>query len=204
MVTPAGKSPIKKPYRLKFGKKISICGLNKAKKFVLLAGWTDGSLMQNVIAAKLGHILDVPYVCDMVPVDVILNGVYRGCYLLTNKPGINAGNVDIDEAHSIMWELDTAMDEEFTFRSPIYNLPVMVKDPDMDETRFLEWKEDFIKMEQALTEGKADDWIDIPEYAAYRAVYEIMGNDEIGWPKSLKIYKTEGVNINLGRCGILM
>lgn len=188
----------KKPYRLKFSKKIALCGLNKAKNYVLLAGWTDGSLMQNAVAAKIGHILEVPYVCDMIPVDVILNGVYRGCYLLANKPGINAGNVDIDEPTSIMWELDTSMDEEFTFRSPIHDLPVMVKDPDMDEARFLEWKEDFINMEKALSEGKADEWVDIPEYAAYRAVYEIMGNDEIGWPKSLKMYKTEGEKYKFG------
>lgn len=188
----------KKPYRLKFSKKISLCGLNKAKSYVLLPNWTDGSLMQNAIAAKIGHMVDMPYVCDMIPVDVILNGIYRGSYLLANKPGINAGNVDIDEETSIMWELDTSMDEELTFRSPIYNLPVMVKDPDMDEARFLEWKEDFIQMERAVNEGKGEEWIDLEQYAAYRAVYTIMGNHEVGLPHSVKIYKTEGGKYKFG------
>jgi hypothetical protein len=188
----------KKPYRLKFSKKISLCGLTKAKNYVLLAGWTDGSQMQNAIAAKIGHMVDMPYICDMIPVEVVLNGIYRGSYLLANKPGINAGNVDIDEETSIMWELDVAMDEDFTFYSPIYNLPVMVADPDMDEARFLEWKEDFIQMEQGVAEERADEWIDLEQYAAYRAVYDIMQNHELGHPKSLKLYKTEGGKYKFG------
>ncbi len=188
----------KKPYRLKFSKKISLCGLIKAKNYVLLAGWTDGSQMQNAIAAKIGHMVDMPYICDMIPVEVVLNGIYRGSYLLANKPGINAGNVDIDEETSIMWELDKSMDEEFVFRSPIFNIPVMVADPDMDEARFLEWKEDFLQMEEAVSEGRADEWIDLEQYAAYRAVYDIMQNQELSHPKSLKLYKTEGDKYKFG------
>lgn len=182
----------KKPYRLKFNKKISICGLPKAKSYVLLANYTDASLIQNALAFKLGQMLELPYTNESVPVDVKLNGIYKGSYLLTNKPGINAGSVDIDEDNSVMWELDIAYDEEYKFRSPILDLPVMLSDPEMDEAAFEEWKADFIAMEEAAVNYNAAEFVDMDLFARYYLVYEIMKNSEIGWPKSVKLFKTKG------------
>lgn len=188
----------KKPYRLKFDKKQQLCGLNKAKSYVLTANWTDVSLMQNPMAAFLAKMLGLPYTNTFIPVDVIFNGSYRGSYLLTNKPGINAGSVDIDEEKSVMWELDDSYDEDFKFMSPIYNLPVMLKDPDMDAERFEYWKQDFIAMEEAVSRGEVEEWIDVDTYARYRTVYTILYNKEIGHPKSLMLYKTEGGKYQFG------
>ena len=180
----------KKPYRLKFEKKQQLCGLKKAKNYVLTANWTDFSLMQNPIASYLAKFFNLPYTHTMVPVDVILNGTYRGSYLLTNKPGINAGSVDIDENSSVMWEIDKNYDEELKFKSPIYDLPVMLADPDMDSIGFNYWKHDFIKMEEAVRDGRPADVIDIDEYARYRCVYDILLNSDLYLPKSLKMFKT--------------
>ena len=188
----------KKPYRLKFEKKQNICDLNKAESFVLTSNYTDVSLMQNPIAAFLGKMLEVPYTHSYVPVDVIFNGSYRGSYLLTNKPGINSGSVDIDESVSVMWEMDKSFDEENQFKSPVYNLPVMLSDPDMTLERFEFWKQDFINMEKAVSEGNIEEWIDLDTYAKYRVVYSIMYNKEIGHPKSVKIWKTEGGKYQFG------
>lgn len=182
----------KKPYRLKFDKKVSLCGLPSAKNFVLLANYNDHSLIQNALAFKLGQMLNLPFTPSCIPVEVKLNGVYKGSYLLTNKPGINSGSVDIDEDNSIMWELDTSYDEDLKFMSPILNLPVMVSDPDMDEKTFEEWKADFLALEKAAINGNAGEMVDMDELARYILVYEILKNDEIGWPKSLKLFKTKG------------
>lgn len=188
----------KKPYRLKFEKKQSLCGLKKAKNFVLIPAWSDVSLMQNAIASFLAQLLGLPYTHEMIPVDLILNCVYRGSYLLTHKPGINAGSVDIDEDSSVMWELDTNFDEDLQFMSPHFQLPVMLSDPDMNEERFLEWKEDFCKMEKELIDGKGAEWFDMDDYARYRLVNDILKNDEIGFPKSFKMYKSEGGKYHCG------
>ena len=182
----------KKPYRLKFDKKISLCGLPKAKNFVLLANYTDNSLMQNALAFKIGEMLELPYTPVGIPVDVKLNGTYKGSYLLTNKPGINAGSVDIDEDRSIMWELDIIYDEELKFKSPLLDLPVMVADPDLTEEQFEYWKNDFIEMEKSVVKLKASEYIDLDIAAKYLLVFEIMKNDEIGYPKSVKLFKSEG------------
>lgn len=182
----------KKPYRLKFSSKISLCGLTKAKNYVLLANYTDPSFMDFVLATKLAQYLELPYTNDVIPVDVALNGRYLGAYILTNKPGINAGSVNIDEDNSIMWELDLHFDEDYKFRSPIYNLPVMVADPDVTDEQFEYWKQDFIEMEKAVKNKNAADYIDLDVYARYLLVYDIYKNDELQHPKSVKLYKTKG------------
>lgn len=184
---------IKKPYRLKFDKKVSLGGLPSAKNYVLLANYMDCSLLQNVLAFKIGTMLGLPYTNKAMPVDVILNGIYKGSYLLTNKPGIIAGSVDIDESNSIMWELDISYDEDLKFKSPIFDLPVMVADPsDIDDDAFEYWKNDFIEMERAVYQRKAGEYVDLEIAAKYLAVYEILRNGDIGYPKSFKMYKTQG------------
>lgn len=188
----------KKPYRLKFDKKVSLCGLNKAKSFVLTANWTDESLMQNSIASFIGKMFNIPYTHTYIPVDVILNGVYRGSYLLTNKPGINAGSVDIDEDNSVMWELDINFDEDLKFISDTFEMPVMLADPDLDETHFELWKEDYNEMEKGVNEGRASEYIDLDEYVRYRMIYYLFRVNDIGFPKSLKLYKTKGGKYNFG------
>lgn len=188
----------KKPYRVKFDKKVSLCGLPAAKNYVLLANYTDPSLLQFALATRIGDILELPYTNSVVPVDVTLNGVYKGSYMLTNKPGINAGSVDIDEDNSIMWELDIAYDGDLQFRSPLFDLPVMVADPDMDEETFEMWKQDFIDMEKGCYEGRPGDYFDLDIFARYLLVYEIMGVSEIGFPKSVKFFKTKGGKYIMG------
>jgi hypothetical protein len=41
--------------------------------------------------------------------------------------------VDIDETRGVLFELDNNYDEKYKFLSKIFKLPVMVKDPDIDE-----------------------------------------------------------------------
>lgn len=188
----------KKPYRLKFDKKKQLCDLKKAKNYVLTANWTDESLLQNSIASFIGKMFDIPYTHTYVPVDVVLNGIYRGSYLLTNKPGINAGSVDIDEDNSIMWELDISYDEDLKFKSDTYDMPVMVADPDLSEVQFEYWKNDYNEMEKAVKQGRASEYIDIDEYVRYRMVYYLLRVTDIGFPKSMKLYKTKGEKYKFG------
>ena len=194
----------KKPYRLKFDKKISLCGLTKAKSFVLIANYVDGTLMKNAIAFKIGQLLEMPFTNHSIPVSVVLNGRYKGAYMLSEKIGINSGSVNIDEEKGILWELDTHFDEDYKFHSQIYNLPVMVKDPDLlevvtlqdDEDRealanelFHNWQTDFEKMEAAIKNGIPETELDMDQAVNYILANVIVRNGEIGWPKSVYLFK---------------
>lgn len=189
----------KKPYRLKFDKKQSLAGLPKAKSFVLISNYIDNTLMRNAVAFKIARMLGLPYSNDVVPVNLVFNGTHRGCYILTNKVGINSGSVDIDEGRGILWEIDVSYDEPYRFHSETFDLPCMVKDPDFleisagDEQRAQElwefWKQDLEEALSAVSYGIWQEKIDPEQFAKYVLVNSIMHNGELSYPKSLYLYK---------------
>lgn len=194
----------KKPYRLKFSKKISLLGLEKAKSYVLIANYIDGTLMRNAFAYKAAELLGVPYTNHCIPVDVVLNGQYRGSYFLSEKVGINSGSIDIDEEEGALIEFDTAMDEAHCYFTPRYNLPLMVKDPDLDDwaekdTTFLTqaWmdtlKADIDMLELAASgddyDVRLEDYVHLEELADYVLIQMVCGNEECNHPKSTFMWR---------------
>lgn len=190
----------KKPMRLKFDKKTSICGFKKAKNYVLLANYIDNSLIRTSVAMWLAEKLNVPFANHTLPCHIYINNSYAGVYTMTEKIGINSSSVDIDENTGILLELSLEYDEPYKFRSQNYDLPVMVKDPDFDELaeagemlaadRLKLWQDDFNAAETLATQGRGEEAFDIDSFVNYMLLYEITGNHEIGAPKSIYVHKT--------------
>lgn len=204
----------KKPYRLKFDKKIGLGGMKKAKSYVLLANYIDPTLLHNAFAFKLAELLGLPYSNHCVPADVYLNGQYKGSYMLTEKVGLNAGSIwDVSESEGVLYELSNEFDEEWKFYSDIYGLPVMIKDPDLtalqksDSTfsaqkEFDKWKREFGMMEYSAfipddtpdLDGRypgmrPEKYIDMDELARWTMVYLATGGGELNHPKSVFMYR---------------
>lgn len=190
----------KKPYRLKFDKKISICGFDKSKSYALIANYIDCTLMRNTIALKIAQLLEMPYTNHCQPIRVYFNGICKGAYIITEKIGISSSSVDLDEETGILLELDSNFDEAYKFKSAKYDLPVMVKDPDFDEVAEMKgvtpealldtWKNDFEEFEEKVYKDMdLSDCLDMESFVNYMLVYNICGNREILWPKSLYMYK---------------
>ncbi len=193
----------KKPYRLKFEEKVSLCGMAASKNYVLIAHHIDPTLMSNPIAFKMAELLGMEFVNSAVPVEVTLNGKYRGAYMLTEQIQISKTSVNIDEENSILFELDSNYDEEWQFMSPIFNLPVMVKDPDMTQELFDYWKNDFEELERNLAKDSIatsgyHDMIDVKSLADFLIVFNMTGNRELLYPKSVYLYKTKGDKYKFG------
>lgn len=85
----------KKPYKLKLDKKASIMGMEEAKDWVLLANYTDKTLMRVGISLKLSRLMNFPWTCDDRFVEVVLNGEYIGNYQLVEpvQQGVNRVNI---------------------------------------------------------------------------------------------------------------
>ena len=197
----------KKPYRFKMDNKASVCGLPKAKSFVLLANYIDCTLMRNTIAFWIANYLEIPFSNHAIPVRVIFNGIDKGAYLLTEKLGIGGGSVDIDEDKGMLFELDTNYDEDYKFKykNNGYNLPVMVKDPDITDINlpegytvdqyFAAWQADFTEMADAVTanDPNADlsKYIDLEQMAKFFVVAVFSNNHEFEHPKSFYLHKEE-------------
>ena len=93
----------KKPYRIKFESKQSLLGLNdrlKAKSWVLLADYYDYSMLRNASAFYLGNSLlnqKGYYSSSYQHVNLYINGIYNGVYLLAEQQQANSGRVDVEE-----------------------------------------------------------------------------------------------------------
>jgi len=94
---------IKKPYRIKFDEKQSMLGLNdnaKAKSWVLLAEFYDYSLMRNATAFTLGDNLmngQGYYASDFQHVNLYINDIFNGIYVLAEQQQVNKNRVNIYE-----------------------------------------------------------------------------------------------------------
>ena len=126
----------KKPYRLKFAEKMKPLGMTKGKNWVLLSNYQTGSLMSNAIGMKAANLMEASAANHIVPVDLYLNGEYRGSYNFTEKVGMANNSVDVfDESVAALLELDSYYDEPDgqKFRSTPYDLPINIKEPEFAE-----------------------------------------------------------------------
>ncbi|MDR0718479.1 MAG: CotH kinase family protein [Treponema sp.] len=195
----------KKPYRLKFPEKQKLFGYDKAKSWVLLANHQDPTLIMNTVTFKLGEKMKLPYTNHAVHVELILNGVYEGSYVLTEQVQVGKGRVDIDEDDGFLVELDSYYDEEPKFTSISSQLPIMIKSPeDLTDPSGYDFVKDSINELDRLVfaedfpENGYRDLIDIDTFVKFLIVNEAVGNSELSYPKSAYMYKDKGGKICLG------
>jgi len=88
----------KKPFKLKLGKKQSLLGMSKSKHYAILAHADDGfGYLRNFTGFDLGKRIGLPWTPSQQPVEVIINGDYRGLYFLTESIRVEENRVDITE-----------------------------------------------------------------------------------------------------------
>ena len=189
----------KKPYRLKFAEKLKPLGMTKGKSWVLLSNYQTGSLMSNAIGMKAANLMGSAGANHIVPVDLYLNGEYRGSYNFTEKVGFSNNSIDlIDESRAAMLELDSYYDEpdEQKFRSKPYNLPVNIKEPDfsegLTELTLETIEQSFNSFVSALYYGEdISPYVNIEQLVRFMMVNELTLNYEFYHPKSTFCYRED-------------
>lgn len=191
----------KKPYKIKLDSKESLLGLKKEKDWVLLANYIDPTHLLNLTAFKVGQLLDMPFTNHGIAVNVTVNGEYMGIYTFTEQVEVKKNRVNVDKKKGVLLELDSYFDEPFKFKSTHYNLPIMIKDPDLsdekpgDQVKLLnKIKADFTELEVALADAdfpntNYKDFIDIESLVKFFIVCDITDNQELNHPKSTYIHK---------------
>jgi hypothetical protein len=198
----------KRPYRIKFDKKQSLFGLPAAKSWILLAEFLDPTLIKNTIAFELGGRFGLRYNHSYHHVELYLNGEYRGHYMLTEQNEVSKGRVDIDENDGWLVELDFHYDEEPKFRTTNYNLPVMIKSPEVEPVNISNPAYDFVRKDinelfdslasVKFPENGYRDLIDMEQFISYFMVPAIIGYGDFTMPGSFYMYKDKGGNISGG------
>ena len=199
----------KKPYRIKFDKKQRpLDAPAKAKKWTLINNYGDKTLMRNMIAFEVARQVGMEYVSYIRPVDVILNGEYKGCYQLCDQIEVGDGRVPVTEMEETdisgdeltggyLIEVDAYASGEISWFQSSRGIPVTIKSPDDDkitseQTNYI--KSYFNKLENAAYSVKYDSpttgyrtLLDINSFLQHFIVGEVSGNTDTYW--STYMYK---------------
>ena len=186
----------KNPYRLKFASKVKPLGLSKGKNWVLLANKIYGSMLTNAYGMKAASLIGTAAVNHIIPVDLYVNGTYKGNYNFTEKVGLAGNSVDLDdEGAATLLELDRYYDEPAgqKFRSDPRDIPVNIKEPEFGEDLTVLTLEDiesrFNDFVSAVMNGEdLERHVDIDMLARYLLANELICNKEIFHPKSVYCY----------------
>jgi hypothetical protein len=172
----------KKPYKIELGEKTSLLGLPAAKDWVLLANFSDKTLLRNALALDFARQLQ-PFTPKAKPVDVTLNRETMGSYLL---------------------ESSERMNEPFSFRTT-RGRPFLLKNPRHPEPEQLAYIKGYLQAaEDALfssdfagPEGYAK-YFEVKEFIHYYLVNELFRNQDAALYDSIFFHKDRGGKLVLG------
>lgn len=199
----------KKPYRLKLDTKSELLGLSSERDWILLSNWLDGTVMINAVAFKIARLFDLPFTNTVIPVDLTINGEYRGNYMFTEQKEVETNRINVGD-DEVLLEIDTYYDELYKFQSAHYQLPVMLQHPELEklpaaegDLLFQKIKNEFEIMENAVFSTSFPNnnylnYIDGTSLVRYLIVYDLMLNEEINHPKSTYLYKKKGGKYMMG------
>jgi hypothetical protein len=200
----------KKPYRMKLFKKQSLVGMPSIEKsWTLINNYGDKTLMRNLLANDLSKRLELPYTPSGKPVDLFLNGEYKGTYQLCDQIEVATTRVAVDKmaittttlpdlSGGYLIEMDAYADQEISwFTSARNKVPVTIKYPKDDEivpAQSAYIKSQFEKMETAVFASNFTDpvngyqkYFDIQTFIRHFLVGEFSGNTDTYW--STYMYK---------------
>lgn len=101
----------KKPYKLKLDKKTKLLGMDNSKHFALLAHADDNlGFMRNALGFELARRMGLAWTPEMVPVEYVHNGDYKGLYFMTQTIRADEARVNVTEMADFIEDPDNASD----------------------------------------------------------------------------------------------
>lgn len=184
----------KSPYRIKFATKQKPLGMKAGKNWNLIANKQKGSMTTNVIGSRVAEMVGAAAANHFLPVELYINGGYRGSYNLTEKVGFSNNSIDLlDETNAALLELDTYYDETYKFTTTQYSVPVNVKYPDFSSdvtnlTLSVVSKHFNTLTNNVLRMRPVSEYADPVYLARYLMVNDLIFNLELTHPKSMFVY----------------
>ncbi|MBR2900839.1 MAG: CotH kinase family protein [Clostridia bacterium] len=178
----------KKAYNFKFTSKIDVLGMGKNKKWSLLANAYEKTLLRNKTVLDVAPQIGVPYTPDYKVVDVYMNDVLLGSYLLVDSVEVGSTRVDIDvDNNEYLLELDYNTPDEdcYYFYSGVYNVKFAINEPEIEDLTEDQktYVEDLLtKAEQALQTGRISEiekYFDLDSMSSFYLVLEFFKNVDV-------------------------
>jgi len=184
----------KKPYNVVFeNAQQPLNFTSRSKRWALLGNYGDKTLIRNLLSFEISRIFNDFFTVECTPVDLMINGKYKGLYHLCDKIEVSEYRVNIkkisnsDLSGGYMIEADG-----FAYLGNLYfnsrkGIPVSIKYPDVDEItsdhkNYI--REKFNELEMEIYNNNLTN-IDITSFAKFFLIEELVGNAEAYWSSFL-------------------
>jgi hypothetical protein len=203
----------KKPYKIKFDEKQNMLSEYAEKEWVLLANFADQTLVRNAVAYQMANDLDMAFSPMVRFVDLYINNVYQGNYLLSDQIEVSSNRVDVEEKSP---NIDTGYLIEFDKRLYdeglevteenfflIEGIPFVIKSPDIEEDYYSNdqylFIESYMRTVYDTLRDKEDYslYIDEASFIDWFIVSEVMKNVDSGY-SSVYFHKDAGGLLKMG------
>lgn len=182
----------KKSYSIKLNQAADLYDMGEAEDWVLLSNVVDASKIQNKLCLDMAKAIGLDYSIDAEWVDLYLNGVYHGNYLLCEK--VEAGENRIEVGDGLLIERDYYFDQENGFHTEDGN-PFSLRYPQtVTEEELAEIAEYVQRIEDAVLAGNlemAGKYLDWESFVLRYVLDEAVLNQDTG-VSSMYFYKPEG------------
>jgi len=209
----------KKPYKIKFEEKQKVLGIHKDKEWVLLANYSDKSLLRNIVAMELSRRLGFSWTPTMISTEVWMNDQYQGVYVFTEHKKVSKHRVNISEDGIYMEFENESINEPCYFKTDRYGVTLMFHEPENPSEKLQKEVEDFVNaFESTLYALGHDDrgaknyqdYIDVDSFVNYYILNELCKDPDANFRKStfltkekdgkLELYHVWDFDITLGNC----
>jgi len=203
----------KKSFKIKFDEKIRLTNAYQEKDWVLLANFTDQTLVRNFVAFQMSRGLDMDFTPTYVFVDVYLNDEYLGNYMLTDQIEVTNHRVDIEEnvstidtGYLIEYDMGISRDPIKMANENIFyvdGIPFVIKSPQYEDAHYLTGHKQFIEnymnevFDTLENREEYDHLIDEESFIDWFIVSEVFKNVDSGY-SSVFYYKDAGGLLKMG------
>lgn len=197
----------KKPYKIKLNAPASLLRMPADREWVLLANYSDKTLMRNSIAFEMGHRIGLAYTPRSETVQLFLNGRDLGAYLFTEQIKSSPHRVNLhagDITGGYLLELDRRSDGRVIQTSRA--IPYVLKEPALPSpdqiayiTRHMQEIEDVLHSRDFANplRGYAQ-YIDVQSFVNWYLINEITKNADAADLTSIYFYKSSGKKLAIG------
>lgn len=197
----------KKPYQIRFDNKESVLGMPKDKKWILLANYSDKTMLRNELAFDLSRFSDLDWTPESRFVELFINNEYLGVYQVTQKVEESSNRVNIgDDGYLLEVDQLSRLDPDdvyFETNNYLFN----IKDPNLD---FGDNQYNIIKNYIELTENTLlgsnfanptegySKYIDVDSFVDWYLINEITKNNDAIFYSSVYMNYVPGGKLKMG------
>ena len=166
----------KKPYKIRLNTEESLLGFGESREWVLLAEYTDLSLMRTAFMFELARLAGVSYSLAYKHVELYLNNEYQGVYVLAESVQRSPSRVNIAADGFIIednqyWEsepdgFESGLGKHYTYKYP------HAKDLSETDRKYIT---SFIKKVEGTIFERPGTYLDLDSFAQWFLVTELLG-----------------------------